>query len=300
MQRNHPIFHRISQLIGFLLGARFFVTLLLTFALYVSTFFLFSREEGFRQFVFDFKVHGIIFCAVLSILCGGMINQFYDRDKDKLTKPFTSKLQNFIKQKYFLYAYLLLCAVSLIIAWFISLHVFIFFVAYQFLMWFYSHKLSKILFLNNLTFVALSLYPFFGMLIYYQRFSLRILVMAIFLFLILLAIDILKDMLTKNADKVFGYQTLANRFGNKISRNITVFLLSALSVVGIILSIHQGFHLVMSWYFLLTSFMVALCVFLLFSNRKNTRFYTLNILRLWVFIGILAMLADGITSKFAL
>src|SRR5690606_42099612 len=70
--------YRISQLIGFLVGARFFMALLLTFALYVSTFFLFNQEENLRQFVFDFRVHGIIFCAVLSILAGGIINQFYD------------------------------------------------------------------------------------------------------------------------------------------------------------------------------------------------------------------------------
>ncbi len=285
-------------MIGFLLGARFFVTLLLTFALYVSTFFLFSREEGFREFVFDFKVHGIIFCAVLSILCGGIINQFYDRDKDQLVKPFRSRLQKFIEQKYFLYAYLLLSIFSLVIAWLISPRVFIFFLVYQFLMWFYSHKLSKILILNNLTFVALTLYPFFGMLIYYQQFSVRILVMAIFLFLILLAIDILKDMLTKNADKVFGYQTLANRFGTSLSKNITVFLLSVLAVVGVILAVNQGFELVMSWYFLITVLVAVLCAVLLYSKVKNARFYTLNILRLWVFFGIISMLADGIVSRF--
>ncbi len=286
-------------MIGFLLGVRFFVTLLLTFALYVSTFFLFSREEGFREFVFDFKVHGIIFCAVLSILCGGIINQFYDRDKDQIVKPFRSRLQHFIQQKYFLYTYLLLSIFSLVIAWLISPRVFIFFLVYQFLMWFYSHKISKILILNNLTFVALTLYPFFGMLIYYQRFTARILVMAIFLFLILLTIDILKDILTKNADKVFGYQTLANRFGTAFARHTTVVLLSVLSLVGLVLAVNQGLVTVMSWYFLLTVLMSFLSVVLLYSKMKNARFYTMNILRIWVFLGILSMLADGLVSRFS-
>lgn len=214
---NNPILYRISQFVGFLLGARVFVGLLLTFALYVSTFFLFNQEESLRNFVFDFKVHGIIFCTVLSIFAGGIINQFYDREKDQLTKPFRTKLQSFLKQKYFLYAYLTLNLISLGIAFLISPRVFVFFLTYQFFMWFYSHKLSKILILNNLTFVSLTLYPFFGMMVYYRTFSVRLFLMAVFLFVILLIIDITKDFLTKNADKIFGYVTIPN-----FSRNFQV------------------------------------------------------------------------------
>ena len=75
---NNPILHRLSQLVSLLLGARIFVLALFTFTLYVSTFFLFNQEENLRKFVFDYKVHGIIFCSVLSIAAGGIINRFYD------------------------------------------------------------------------------------------------------------------------------------------------------------------------------------------------------------------------------
>jgi 4-hydroxybenzoate polyprenyltransferase len=131
---SKSIFYRLSQFVGFLIGARFFVAILLTFALYVSTFFLFNQDETFRKFVFDFKVHGIIFCTVITILAGGIINQFYDREKDHLVKPFRTRIQSFIKQKYFLYAYLVLGAISLGVAWMISHKVFAFFVVYQFFM----------------------------------------------------------------------------------------------------------------------------------------------------------------------
>ena len=83
---NNPILHRLSQLVSLLLGARIFVLALFTFTLYVSTFFLFNQEESLRKFVFDYKVHGIIFCSVLSIAAGGLINRFYDREKDKFQK----------------------------------------------------------------------------------------------------------------------------------------------------------------------------------------------------------------------
>lgn len=290
--------YRISQLMGFLLGARFFVVLLLTFALYVSTFFLFNREESFSNFVFDYKVHAIIICSVLSILAGGIINRFYDKEKDQLIKPFRSKLQNFLKEKYFLTAYVLLNALSLSLAFFVSSRVFMFFLVYQFLMWFYSHKISKIVVLNNFTFVALTLYPFFGMLIYYQTFSLKILFLAIFIFLMLLIIDITKDTLTKNADKMFGYDTIANRIGFQNTRSVLLVLLIITFLVSIILSVGIGFKNIISWYFMMSTIVIIGIVFMLFRNQKNDKFKSLNLLRLWIFFGILAMLLDGIYHKY--
>ncbi|ODS88081.1 MAG: prenyltransferase [Chryseobacterium sp. SCN 40-13] len=290
--------YRISQLIGFLVGARFFMALLLTFALYVSTFFLFNQEENLRQFVFDFRVHGIIFCAVLSILAGGIINQFYDVEKDHLIKPFRTRLQSFLKQKYFLYAYIILNTVSLGVAFFISYRVFLFYLLYQFLMWFYSHKLSRLLILNNLTFVALTLYPFFGMLVYYRTFSGKVMMMAAFLFLMLLMIDIIKDTLTAKADRIFGYTTIPIFFGKKTASVISVFLLISTLLVSAVILYGIGFYRIMGWYFVAGFAVILTAVFQMFRNTRNARFITLNLLRLWIFIGILAMLADGIVQKY--
>lgn len=291
-------FYRISQLVGFLLGARIFVAALLTFALYVSTFFLFNQEESLRAFVFDFKVHGIIFCTVLSILAGGIINQFYDREKDQLTKPFRTKLQNFLKQKYFLYAYLILVLLSLGTAFLISPRVFFFFLIYQFFMWFYSHKLSKILILNNVTFVSLTLYPFFGMLVYYHTFSGKVFLMAVFLFIILLMIDILKDVLTKNADKIFGYITIPNFFGTRTAINVVTALLVSLFVVSLLIVDKTGIHSIMPLYFAAGLFIIIISVYFLFSSQKKSNLFVLNVLRIWIFVGIIAMLLDGIVNRF--
>lgn len=290
--------YRISQLIGFLLGARFFVAVLLTFALYVSTFFLFSREESFKSFVFDYRVHGIILCSILSILAGGIINRFYDKEKDRLTKPLRTRIQNFLKEKYYLTAYVILNILSLGIALLISQRVFVFFMIYQFMIWFYSHKLGKIIILNNITFVSLTMYPFFGMLVYYQRFSLKILFLAIFLFLMLFIIDIIKDTLTRNADKIFGYNTIANSFGFRKTRTILTILMSFTILISIILSIGIGFRNIMAWYFSASILIISESIYLLFQNQKNDKFKSLNLLKLWIFFGILAMMFDGIFHKY--
>lgn len=295
---SKTVLYRLSQFVGFLVGARIFVVLILAFALYVSTFFLFNQEESLRTFVFDFKVHGIIFCTLLSIVAGGIINQFYDREKDKITKPFRTKIQSFLKQKYFLYVYLSLNLVSLGISWMISPRVFVYLLIYQFGMWFYSHKLSKILIVNNLTFVSLTLYPFFGMLVYYRTFSVKILLMAAFLFLILLIIDILKDTLTKNADKVFGYTTIPNFFGSKVSEIVLIILQIFLYLLSMILVNIKGLHSINAYYFASGIFIIILSIYLVLNRSRNYNFLALNLLRLWVFIGIISMLLDGIFTKF--
>lgn len=294
---SKSLFYRLSQLVGFLVGARFFVAILLTFALYVSTFFLFNQDENFRNFVFDFKVHGIIFCTVLSILAGGIINQFYDFEKDHIVKPFRTRIQSFIKQKYFLYAYIALTVISLGVASFISYRVLIFFIVYQFFMWFYSHKLSRILIVNNLTFVSLTLYPFFGMMVYYETFSKEVLLMAIFLFLMLLCIDIVKDTLTKSVDKAFGYTTIPNFFPSKTAKSIIVFLLILTITISMKLIAKTGISGFMAYYFVVGLFVMIGCIYFILNNSKKSNFITINMLRLWVFIGIISMFINGIEGK---
>ena len=279
-----------------LLGARIFLLLLFTFTLYVSTFFLFNQEENLRKFVFDYKVHGIIFCSVLSIAAGGIINRFYDNEKDRISRPFRTRLQSFLKEKYFLYSYITLNVVTLVISAILSPRILVFFLVYQFLIWFYSHKLSKILFVNNLTFVSLSLYPFFGMLVYYQHFSYKIFLMAIFLFLLMLTIDLIKDVLTKNVDKVFGYNTIANVFGKKTSYHIIalVIFLNILVSSIIVYSYHQ--LNIFSWYFVISIFFFLLLIFPILTYQKNKMFWVINLFRVWVFVGVVFMLFNGIYS----
>lgn len=298
MNQNKNLIYRFSQFISLLLGARFFVLIFFTFGLYVSTFFLFNQEESLRSFVFDIKVHGIIFCSLLSIAAGGLINQFYDLEKDKIQKPFRSKLQSFLKQKYFLYMYVLLNTISLSIAGILSWRIFVFFLIYQFVMWFYSHKLSKIFIVNNLTYVSLSLYPFFGLLVYYQHFSWKLFWMAAFLFLLLWIIDIMKDILTMRPDKLFGYSTIPLKIGVK-NTTIVISLLLVLNalVAYLVVVFAPRFNFVVI-YFSLSAFVLIASLWPVFYFRIKRIFWLMNVLRFWIFIGVIFLLLNGIFEKF--
>lgn len=298
MNRQNPILYRVSQFVSLLLGARIFVLIFFGFTLYVSTFFLFNQEENLHKFVFDYKVHGIIFCSLLSIAAGGIINQFYDFEKDKIQKPFRTKLQSFLKQKYFLYSYIILNTFSLGIAYFLSPRIFIFFLIYQFFIWFYSHKLSKVFLLNNLTYVSLTLYPFFGMLVYYQHFSWKIFLMAIFLFLMLWIIDTIKDLLTIKSDKIFNYNTLPIIIGTKTSIAFISFLLLLNALLACVIISKMPTINLMFLYFSTSVFVMILSLFPLFYFRFQKMFWLMNLLRIWIFVGVIFMLLNGILEKF--
>jgi len=296
---KYSLLYKLSVLIGFLLGARVFIAILLIFALYVSTFFIFNQEESIINFIYDYRVHVIILCSFMSILAGGIINQFYDLEKDKVTNPVQNKIKSFIAKKYFLYTYVSLNILSLGISFFLSKKVILFFIIYQFFIWFYSHKLSKILILSNLTFVGLSIYPFFGMLVYYQTYSFYIFFMSIFLFLILLIIDIIKDILTINVDRVFGYSTIANTFGTNTTKIISILLILLNILVSVMITHLKGINYLISQYFFISIFVQILVIFLLVKKSKFHSFLSLNILRAWVFIGILYILASGLVTHFS-
>lgn len=290
--------YRFSQLVSLLLGTRFFVLLFFAFTLYVSTYFLFSQEESLRAFVFDYKVHGIIFCSLLSIAAGGIINQFYDKEKDQLEKPFRTKLQSFIQQKYFLYTYLILNIFSLGIAFGLSYRIFIFFLIYQFLIWFYSHKMSKLLIINNISFVLLMLYPFFGMLVYYQHFSWLIFYMSVFLFLILWIIDIIKDILTIKVDKIFGYRTLPVSLGVKATIVFISILLVCNAFFSALVVAKIGIFNILQIYFMSSIGILLISIIPMLNFRFSKMYWLIQMLRFWVFLGVVAMLMNGFLEKF--
>ncbi len=121
--------------------------------------------------------------------------------------------------------------------------------------------------------------------------------MAIFLFLILLCIDIVKDTLTKRADKAFGYKTIATVYNDKTAKSIIIFLIILTMMISMKLIAKTG---ISGFSFLLFSaglFIMIFCIYFLLNNSKRGNFITINILRFWVFVGIIAMLLNGIEGK---
>ena len=118
-----------------------------------------------------------------------------------------------------------------------------------------------------------------------------------FLFLILLIIDIVKDTLTRKVDEVFGYVTISNFFSKKTANSIVISLQIITLIISAGIIDKTGLNGIMEYYFAAGLFVFILCIFLMINPTRKSKFMTLNILRLWVFIGIISMLLNGICGK---
>ncbi len=210
---------------------------LLIITQYIAALFFFSEQEKWIYELLDFKLHFLVFSSALSLSGGFLINNFYDQERDSISKPFRTKINNQISANSKLILYLLLNTLCLFIAYFASFKILLFFLVYQFLMWFYSHKLKKILFLNNFMYTILVSFPFFALLLYYNNFNLTILLHSFFLFILILSSDILKDFRSIETDVIYDYNTIPTKYNQRTTKIIITSLLLIEIFIAIVYSI---------------------------------------------------------------
>ena len=139
---------------------RIYNILIIVLAQYFTSIFILSDKKLF-DVIFDFNLFLLILCSSLSIASGYIVNNFYDQKKDIINKPIKSKIDDVVKNSTKLYFYFILNFVVIFFASIISLRAVIFFSVYIFFLWFYSHKLKRLLFLGNLFYSLLTITPFF-------------------------------------------------------------------------------------------------------------------------------------------
>lgn len=208
-------------------------------AQYIAFLFAFNTKENIFQSLAEVKVH-LIIASTAFILAGGyIINNFYDVEKDLINRPHRTHFQNLVSRGFKLNFYLLLNFIGLSIALFASWRIFIFFLAYSSLLWFYSHKLSRMVLVRELTASFLTVLVFFSLVIYYQVMSLPFFLYGMSLFFLLFAREIYKDIIGLKGDVVQGYESIATSTGTEVSKRIfQVILISSLTVDAVFLWVH--------------------------------------------------------------
>ena len=119
-------------------------------AQYLSAIFIMAPEQRALSILLDFNIFILVFASAIAIASGYIINNFYDSQKDLINRPNKSMLDRLVSQKTKLQVYFSLNFIVVLMAWFISWRALLFFSFYIFLIWFYSHKLKKIIFLIQL------------------------------------------------------------------------------------------------------------------------------------------------------
>ena len=268
---------------------RIYNILIIVLAQYLTSIFILSDKKLF-DVIFDFNLFLLILCSSLSIASGYIINNFYDQKKDIINKPIKSKIDDVVKKSTKLYFYFILNFVVIFFASIISLRAVIFFSVYIFFLWFYSHKLKRLLFLGNLFYSLLTITPFFAILLYYKNIDLIIAAYALFLFFILLLKDITKDLKNLVGDFTENYQTIPVAFGEDFSR-IMISLITFINVILIInlfINFSDGY---MNIYYGISLVLLLIFTIKLYRSKKVSDYLELhNILRLIIGLGVFSII----------
>jgi 4-hydroxybenzoate polyprenyltransferase len=219
------------KLVALLSSVRWKNVLFTALAQYIAFLFAFNTKEHLWQSLHEYKVHFIIFSTALILAGGYIINNFYDAEKDLVNRPHRTQFQNLVSRGFKLNLYLILNFVGLSIALIASWRIFIFFLGFALTLWFYSHKLSKLVLIRELTASFLTVTAFFSLVLYFRLLTIEFFLYGMSLFFLLFAREIYKDIIWVKGDVVFGYESITTSIGVEASKRIfQVILISSVVV----------------------------------------------------------------------
>ena len=259
---------------------------IIALAQYLSAIFILAPNKRALDVVLDFNLFIIVIASSLTIASGYIINNFYDSKKDLINRPNKSMLDRLVRQKTKLQVYFAVNFIVFLLAFFVSIRAVFFFSTYIFLIWFYSHKLKKIVVIGNLTASFLAVLPFFAILLYYKNLYPQIFAHATFLFLLLLIREMIKDLENIKGDVANNYQTIPVLFGENFSKKIiTVLTVSTIIPIYFLIEIFEVGY--MDIYFYVSLIVLIFFIQKLWKSETKTDYLMLhNILKFLVVSGV--------------
>lgn len=193
-------------------------------AQYLAAIFILSPEIRALDVILDYQLFILVLASSLTIASGYIINNFYDAKKDLINRPRKAMIDRLVSQQTKLKVYFAVNFIVALISFIVSWRAMLFFSFYIFLIWFYSHKLKKYPIVGNITASVLAVLPFFAILLYYKNFYQVIFAHAVFLYLLILIREIIKDLENIEGDLSSNYRTIPVLFGEKTAKNLILVL----------------------------------------------------------------------------
>lgn len=259
---------------------------IIVLAQYLSAMFILAPEKRALSILLDINLLIIVFASSITIASGYIINNFYDSKKDLINRPNKSLLDRLVSQKTKLQVYFSLNFIVALLAVIVSWRAFLFFSTYIFLIWYYSHRIKKYPIIGNLTAAFLAILPFFAILLYYKNFYEVIFGHAVFLFLLLLIREMIKDLENIKGDLANDYKTIPIIYGEVASKQIiTVLSIATIFPIYVLIEIFDVGYMDIYFY----SCLIILIFFLLSLWKANSKkqFIVLhNVLKFLIVAGV--------------
>lgn len=248
---------------------------LIAVAQYLAAIFILAKDIPAIHTITDFNLFCIVVASSLTIASGYIINNFYDSQKDLINRPKKSMLDRLVSQKTKLTTYFSINFIVVIFAWLVSWRAALFFSAYIFLVWIYSHKIKKFTILGNVMSSLLAILPFFAIFLMYYKSIINhstyivIFAHATFLFILLLIKELTKDLRNIIGDFSNNYLTIPVVYGEDTSKKFITYL-SIFTIIPVYVLIELDDVGYMDIYFYLCLlFLIAFNIKLWKSNSKK-------------------------------
>jgi len=286
-RKNKLIFLKLLSLFSIVRG---YNLLVIIFAQYLTSIFILAPKKSLRGIFFDADLFVIVLASAGVIASGYIINNFYDSEKDLINRPQKTMLDRLVSQRTKLTGYFILNFLSVILASYVSFRAVLFFSAYVFGIWLYSHKLKKIPALGNVIAGLLSIAPFFAIFIYYKNFDEVIFVHATFLLLMIMMREFIKDLQNMTGDLVQNYRTIPIAYGELISKRLlTFFALASVVPVYLLLTRYEIGYMHVYFYASLALLMLVIAL-VWWSNKRSDYVRLHNMLKFIIVSGVFGIL----------
>jgi len=288
LSRNSKLL--LTKIFSFFSVVRGYNVFVIALAQYLSAIFILAPERRALDIILDWRLFILVIASTFAIASGYIINNFYDAKKDIINRPKKSYLDRLVSQKTQLQVYFTLNFFSALLGFIISWRAALFYSVYIFIIWFYSHKLKKMLFVGNITASLLAVLPFFGILMYFKNFYHVIFAHAIFLFLIILIREIVKDLENIEGDLSNNYQTIPVNYGENFAKKIISFLLlmTILPVYFLINVYDVGY---MDIYFYVSYILLIIFVLKLWNSEGKVDYIKLHfLLKIILLAGVVSII----------
>jgi len=279
----------LLKLLSLVSVVRGYAIALMIAAQFFTAAFILSPNTPLSEVLLSGNLWWLILATALSIAGGYIINNFYDQEKDLINRPRRSKLDQMVRQQTKLSGYFILNFASVLAASAVSFQAALFFSGFIFLMWYYSHRLKKIIFIGNLTSAILSVMPLFILVVYFKSFSSIIVVHACFLLLLLASRELLKDLENLTGDLVQGYKTIPVVYGVRSAKIIGILLIALTFLPSLVLILYYDIH-AMRYYFYMTMAILPYGALLLWRAKERRDYLVLHaLLRLGIIVGVFSI-----------
>lgn len=277
------------KLVGLLSIVRGYNLLVIVVAQYLTSIFILSKEQSLFELLTELNLFILILASVLVVASGYIINSFYDSEKDLINRPQKSRLDRLVSQRTKLSMYFVLNFMAVIVASYNSFRAVLFFSFYIFSIWLYSHKLKRVAIWGNITATGLAIFPFFAIFLYFKNYEWVIFGHALFLTLVILIREVIKDLENLSGDLASGYSTIPIKYGEKRSKQFLQLLLIITISVTIILI--TRFSLGKMDYYFAISILVLLVFSWLLSKASTKKQYLQlhNMLKILIVVGVLSI-----------